>query len=176
MTVDWREGRYDGIALRSSTAALIARLGPPERRGSDEPAEPIGEDYYEIGGPTAFRSPPGGPGDDETLRFEGRTFFTTGDRVSGWLTTSDRAETPEGVGVGDSNELVEERYPAAECRTANEGSEYPDFPVCEVRVCKGRLLAFGGDPIKSVWLVAESAAGWGRCMNPVRAERPESRR
>lgn len=48
------------------------------------------------------------------------------------------------------------RYPAADRRTANEGSEYVTFPLCEIRLCTGRLLAFGGDPIKSVWLVAQS--------------------
>lgn len=169
LTVDWREGSYEGVALRSSVAVLIARIGRPERRGSEEPAEPIGEDYYDIGGPTSFGSPGTGPGKNETLRFEGRAFFATGDRISGWVTTSSRAETPEGVGVGDSNEIVEKRYPDAECRTANAGTEYSTFPLCEVRVCKGRRLAFGGDPIKSVWLVAESAEGWGRCMNPTAA-------
>jgi hypothetical protein len=30
-------------------------------------------------------------------------------------------------------------------------------------VCKGRLLGFGGDPIKSLWLAAETRAGLESC-------------
>ena len=174
LTVDWRKGTYEGVALRSTSADLIARLGKPEKRGGDEPAEPIGEDYYDIGGPTSFGSPGRGPSEDETLRFEDRSFFATDGRISGWVTTSERAETPEGVGVGDSRELVKQRYPAADCRTGNEGTEYATFPLCEIRVCSGRLLVFGGDPIKSVWLAAETKKGWGRCLEPTQVKRSAS--
>jgi hypothetical protein len=38
----------------------------------------------------------------------------------------------------------------------NEDTEYLPYPVCEVRVCDGLLLAFGGEPIKSIWLAAET--------------------
>jgi hypothetical protein len=166
LVVDWRHGSYEGIALRSSTTSLIKRLGRPIRRGANEPASPIGEDYYEIGGPTSFSSPGTAYSKDTVLRFKRRSFFATNRRVYGWVTTSGRAQTPEGVGVGDSRDLVSKRYPQADCLTANEGSEYVTFPLCEVRACSGRLLAFGGDPIKSVWLVAQSIRGWGRCLKP----------
>lgn len=79
------------------------------------------------------------------------------------------------TGTAALDELVEERYPDADCRTANEGTEYTNFPLCEVRACEGRLLAFGGDPIESVWLVAETAAGWRSCRDPTRADPPETR-
>ena len=101
--------------------------------------------------------------DDETLRFRKRAFFTANGRIYGWVTSSERAETPEGVGVGDARQLVKRRFPGALCFTANQGTEYATFPLCEVRVCDGRLLAFGGDPIKSVWLVADSERGWRSC-------------
>lgn len=166
LVLDWRAGTYEGVALRARVSELIARLGPPERRGPDEPSEPIGESYYDIGGPTSFGSPGRGPSERETLRFDGRAFFVTNGRISGWVTTSKRAETPEGVGVGDSRDLVKQRYPQAACRTGYEGTEYATFPVCEVRVCSGRLLAFGGDPLKSIWLAAETDEGWRSCLRP----------
>jgi hypothetical protein len=167
LIVDWRKGTYEGIALRSSTERLVDELGRPQKRGTNESAEPIGEDYYDIGGPTAFRTPGRGETKDEALRYKRRAFFATDGRIAGWVTTSQRAETPEGVGVGDSRELIKQRYPQANCYTANEGSEYVTFPLCEIRaVCRGRLLAFGGDPIKSIWLIAETTTGWGRCRRP----------
>jgi len=179
LVVDWRKGRYEGIALRSTTTRVIERLGRPDRRGENEPSSPIGEDYYDIGGPTSFRSPGDAYSTDTKLRFKRRSFFATNGRIYGWVTTSSRAQTPEGVGVGDSRDLVSKRYPEADCHTANEGSEYVTFPLCEVRACSGRLLAFGGDPIKSVWLVAESRRGWGRCLKPTpttpRQDSPEHR-
>ncbi|HEV2058533.1 MAG TPA: hypothetical protein VGR11_04190 [Solirubrobacteraceae bacterium] len=167
LIVDWRKGTYEGIALRSSTERLVAKLGRPQKRGTNESAEPIGEDYYDIGGPTAFRTPGRGETKNETLRYKRRAFFASDGRIAGWVTTSQRAETPEGVGVGDSRELIKQRYPQANCYTANEGSEYVTFPLCEIRaVCRGRLLAFGGDPIKSIWLIAETTTGWGPCRRP----------
>ena len=166
LIVDWHQGRYEGIALRSSTASLIRRLGEPVRRGPNEPASPIGADYYEIGGPTSFGSPGNAYSKTTVLRYKRRSFFASDRRIYGWVTTDARAQTPEGVGIGDSRDLVTKRYPAADCGTANEGTEYVTFPLCEVRVCSGRLLAFGGDPIKSVWLVAESQRALERCRRP----------
>jgi hypothetical protein len=85
--------------------------------------------------------------------------------VTGWGTTDKRAQTPEGVGVGDSRELVERRYPDADCFIQNKGTEYVPYPICKVRVCKGRLLGFGGEPIRSLWLVAETNTGLKTCRN-----------
>ena len=174
LIVDWRKGTYEGIVLGSSSAALIARLGRPDKRGTDEPFEPIGQDYYDIGGPTSFRMPGSGPSKDEVLRFKERAFFATDGRIAGWVTTSKRAETPEGVGAGDSRDLVKRRYPNANCYTANERSDYPTFPLCEIRACHGRLLAFGGDPIKSVWLIAQTTKGWGPCLRPTQTKHPQT--
>ena len=52
------------------------------------------DDYYDIGGPTSFGSPGRGPSEDETLRYDKRAYFATDGRVSGWVITSERAETP----------------------------------------------------------------------------------
>jgi hypothetical protein len=166
MTVDWRKGMLDGIGLRSTTAAVEKAFGPPGRRGFQNQASPIGEDYYEIGGPTSFGLPFKKRVYPDQLGYTDRTIFTARDRVFAWVTTSERAETAEGVGVGDSGRLVERRYPRADCYLANEGTDYPTFPLCEVKVCDHRTLYFGADPIRSIWLVAENRHGLMKCGNP----------
>ena len=168
LVLDWRAGTYQGVRLGDETDRLIRLLGRPERRGRHEPSEPIDEDFYEIGGLTNFSSPDIGRGVDdyETLRYRQRVFGTTGGRVTDWGITDERAETPEGVGVGDSRDIVKRRYPRAGCYTQNEGTEYVTYPICRIRVCSGRLLGFGGDPIKSIWLAAETKRGLKRCSKP----------
>jgi hypothetical protein len=161
LLLDWKRGTYEGVRLGDHRAELQRVIGRPQRRGSTEPFEPIGDDFYDIGGLTNFASPD--IGESETLRYRRRVFATTGDRVTAWGTTDERAETPEGVGIGDERELIEQRYASADCFTQNEGSEYPSYPICKVRVCAGRLLAFGGEPIRSIWLAAETRTGLERC-------------
>jgi len=48
----------------------------------------------------------------------------------------------------------------------NEGTEYATYPLCRVRVCAGRLLGFGGEPIRSIWLAAETKRALTRCREP----------
>ena len=168
LVLDWKRGTYGGVRLGDTTAQTIRALGRPQKRGRNEPIEPIGEDAYEIGALTNYSSPDIGRrvADFEQLRYRHRVFSTTGGRVTSWGVTDRGAETPEGVGVGDPRDLVKRRYRGANCYTANEKTEYADYPLCKVRVCKGRLLAFGGDPIKSVWLAATAKRGLKRCRRP----------
>jgi hypothetical protein len=164
--LDWERGTYEDVRLGDSTARLVRVLGPPEERGRNEPAEPIGENFYDIGGMTNYASPEiAAAGAYEVLRYRRRVFNVEGDRVTSWGTTDDRAQTPEGVGVGDSQDLVERRYPNANCFIQNEGTEYTTYPICKIRVCAGRLLGFGGDPIKSIWLAAETKTGLKSCRH-----------
>ena len=164
LVLDWEQGEFAGIQLGDRDARLRRVLGPPLRRGAAEPFQPIGEDFYAIGGLTNFKSPTIGRGSD-TLRYRRRVFLTTGGRVSAWGTTDPRARTPEGVGIGDDQALVERRFRHASCATQNAGTEYATYPLCRVRVCAGRLLGFGGDPIRSIWLAAETRRALGRCRS-----------
>jgi hypothetical protein len=167
LVFDWKRGTYQGVRLGDDTARLRRVLGRPQRRGPNEPFEPIGEDFYDIGGLTNFGYPEvEADGDYDTFRYRRRVFSTTGGTVTAWGTTDPRAQTPEGVGIGDERDLVGRRYASADCFTQNEGSEYPEYPICRVRVCAGRLLGFGGDPIKSLWLAAETRAGMKSCRPP----------
>jgi hypothetical protein len=164
LTLNWRNGRFDGLALRMTTAAAQARLGVPDDSSNRSAASPVGEDYYEIGGPTSFGAPCTDLNyHDQTLRYEHLTVFGCNGSVYGWVTTSDRSQTPGGVGIGDDRVFVERRYPQADCYIANEGTEYATFPLCVVQVCKGRALYFGGEPIKSIWFIAQKLEGLGPC-------------
>jgi hypothetical protein len=163
--VDWREGTVNGIGLGSATAEVVDAFGAPERRGFQNQASPVGEDFYEIGGPTSFGLPYRKRVFPDQLGYRNLTMFTARDRVYAWVTTSERAQTREGVGVGDGRMLVERRYPRANCYTANDGTDYATFPLCAVNVCTGRTLYFGADPIRSIWLVAKRT-GLSRCANP----------
>jgi hypothetical protein len=164
--LDWKRGTYEGVRLGDSAARLIRVIGKPGRRGRNEPIEPIGENFYDIGGLTNYGSPDTGARFDfETFRYRRRVFNVDGGKVTGWGTTDDRAQTPEGVGVGDSRELVERSYGGADCFIQKEGTEYATYPIRKVRVCKGRLLGFGGEPIGSLWLVAETQTGLKTCRN-----------
>jgi hypothetical protein len=140
---------------------------PPQRPPSNQPLEPIGEDFYDIGGPGYIHLPNiAAAGKDETLRYRRLVVSVTDGKVTVLGTTDERARTPDGVGVGDSQDLVKERYPRARRFIQNEGTEYTTYPLCKTRVCKGRVLAFGGDPIRSLWLAAETRAGLESCRRP----------
>lgn len=163
--LDWERGTYRGVRLGDSSANLIRVFGQPEERGPHERLEPIGQDFNDIGGPTNYHSPQIS-GDYEVLRYRRLVFSVIGGKVTSWGTTDRRAQTPEGVGVGDSQALVKRRYQHANCFIQNEGTEYPTSPICKIRVCEGRLLAFGGDPVRSIWLAAETKTGLKSCRRP----------
>jgi len=107
----------------------------------------------------------GGVWDFETFRYERLVVSVVGGRVTAWGTTDDRARTPEGVGIGDTWDLVERSNPNADCFIQNEGTEYVTYPICKVRVCSGRLLGFGDEPIKSIWLAAGTNTALRTCRH-----------
>ncbi len=165
------------MRLGDTTQRLVKILGRPGERARYGPAVPLGENGHDIGSLTNYRSPDIGRGlaDFETLRYPRRVFNTTGGRVTSWGTTDRRARTPEGVGIGDDRDSVKRRYPKADCFIQDKDSEYAEYPLCRVRVCKGRTLGLGGDPIKSIYLAAESKAGLAACRQPTATSLKPSR-
>ena len=164
--VDWKKGTYKGVRLGDSTSRAVRLLGRPVRRGHDEPVGPI----EDAGGVLPnYSSPDIGRriADFEILSYQRWVIDTTGGRVTAWGTAEPGAETPEGIGVGDDPELVDRRYRIANCYTGKEGHGYIDYPHCQARVCRGRLLGFVGDPIKSVWLAATTKYGLNGCSRPL---------
>ena len=168
LVIDWRAGTYEGVRLGDSTQQLVKAVGRPGARGRYGPNMPLGENSEEIGSLTNYGSPDIGRriADYETLRYRRRVFNTTGGRVTSWGTTDPRARTPEGVGIGDQRDVVKRHYPHADCFIQNEDSEHAEYPICRIRVCKGRTMGLGGSPIKSIYLAAESKAGLEDCRQP----------
>jgi hypothetical protein len=174
--LDWRQGTYDEIALRTKKGDVVRRLGSPVRRGRNEALEPVGQEFDQIGGPDTFDEPrPERDGTEEVLRYRDRVVLVDYRGVYGWVTTSPRAQTPEGVGVGDALGLVSKRFPGAECDDG-KGAEHETAAVCDVWLClANRRLVFGGDPIRSVWLLALTAEGLRHCRGGRRVSpRPDN--
>jgi hypothetical protein len=137
---------YRGAALGSARAAVVEALGPPPPGSHGSSIAPLGDDFEHIGGPP-FIATPGLS--HETLRYPDLSVLISDDRVYGLMLTDPEAETAEGVGVGDSLELAEDRYSGVDCGTARAG-EYRTFPYCGGRLGPSRWIWFGQDPIRSI--------------------------
>ncbi len=144
--VDETRGSYRGVRLGDRPRRVRATLGEPPARGG---GAPLGEDFYEIGGPTSSQPPPR-IGPITAYRYRGLLLEMTSQGVYAFTITDGDAETGRGVGIGDSLGTVRRAYPGLECGTANEGSEYVTFPYCGGRLTPGRYVWFGQDPIRSI--------------------------
>jgi len=146
--VDELGGSYRGAHLGDSPRRIRALLGDPSSRGG---GAPLGEDLYEIGGPTSSQPPPR-TGPITAYRYRGLLLELTSQGLYAFTITDGDAETRHGVGVGDSLATVRRAYPDLHCGTANEGTEYITFPYCGDRIAPQRYVWFGEDPIRSISL------------------------
>lgn len=150
--LDERTGELDGLRVGTSSRSVRRRLGKPLAANESKQGLPPSVDFYDVGGPTYFGSPSSlshKPGLGGALRYAESAFFVNGARVYGFMTVAAGASTRRGVGVGDPQERVREAYPGSRCYVANEDSEYPSFPLCEVLLRPGLRLYFGAAPIKA---------------------------
>ena len=168
LVLDTVRGTFDGVRLGDSTGEVIRVSGKPGERGPDAPGAPLGEDTPML---TNYGSPKTisdaeilkGRRDFETLLYRHRVYGMTGGRLTSTGITDSSARTSQGVGIGDSQASVKERYPTADRFVQNEDTEYAEYPVCRIRVCVGRLLGIAGDPVVSVTLAAETRSALTHC-------------
>ncbi|MDX6653038.1 MAG: hypothetical protein QOJ38_1819 [Solirubrobacterales bacterium] len=74
-------------------------------------------------------------------------------RVASILVYGAGARTSRGIAVGDSLDLVRQRYPRASCESAGtHGGEFFHSADCEVQVAPYRYVYFGDDPIRLIVL------------------------
>ena len=150
--IDEVRGSYAGIAIGDPQAKVRGRFGSPDPADRDEECDlcPVGTTSDDdLGQPTFIAAPSDSRGSFHALRYPGVVFLTSRGRVYGFLVTDPRAATRRDVGIGHGASRVRDRYPGLDCGTANEGSEYPQFPYCAGRL--GRLyVSFGEDPVRSV--------------------------
>ena len=160
--LDERTATFEGVRLGATSRQIRRRFGTP-LKSPDGAATPPGVDYYEVGGPTSVRPPrslsrTANGRASGSVRYRETAWLIEGGRSYGVMTVAAGTRTRAGVTIGDAADQVTDRYAGARCRTANEGTEYATFPLCEALVRPGVRLYFGGDPIKSIWLVVTGDA------------------
>jgi len=174
LLADELRGTFVGVALGDSRAEVRRRLGSAACR-DDGLITPVGTDPMDVGGLYVgeYRPrKPDGPYKGCVMRYRGVVFVVDiPDGVVSMGTTDPRAQTRRGVRIGDSADVVRQRYPGAEC----QGRETAGFWFWEEEAVPGgcRLptvtdkdsseltrLHFGldqdGERVTSIWLDAPS--------------------
>ena len=141
LPVDERAGHYRGTGLGDGIRRVRARLGRGERVSADDRRRVgVGPDVTTGYGPTDQTGEELRYGRDLTLPLDGR------ERVKYVLIAHRRAQTPAGVGPGDSLSRFREAYPRMRCGEGDDGGgESPvPFPACQVRIAADRWLYVAG--------------------------------
>lgn len=151
LAIDVRSGEYRGLRIGLRPRDVRRRVGPPVRRGGVEDVDtPIDLEYEDFSSPystPAWRS----------WRYEGMAVFFLKGQMQGFVTTSERSETREGVGIGDSLEIAERRYRGLECGKQTLGeTSIPESAYCTAGFGEDRHIWFGGDPIDAIWLFRDT--------------------
>src|SRR4051794_38652895 len=154
--VDERDGgEFAGLHVGRPVGSL-ARFGRVETTTLDDgELAPLGESASDVSGPSSLLADGW-----ELLRARHLVVFRRRGRIAGYLTTDPAAQLRGGVGIGDSLELVRERYAGFRCEdvTLGSASAEPAYRACSSRVGKRALLWLGGDPIDTIWVYNEPAA------------------
>ncbi len=174
LMVDEARGTVGGVRLGDSPDR-VRELAGAGRCVEGDVALPLGEDDVEIGGPYSgegYRErDPEGASTVCAMRYPrlAVTVFVPDGAIS--VVTSDpRARTRGGVGVRDSAEAVEERYPGARCAGFQDTGDVDSIPGgCSLPPAPSRdgvtppRLFFGldedGEEVRSIWLEATSWEG-----------------
>jgi hypothetical protein len=149
--VDELRAAYERVRFGDPASRVRRLFGRPG--GDPGNSSPLGSDFYADGGPSTWR-PPGRQARDGALRYRGRAFLASDDRIYGFVITDRRAQTNKGVGIGDSLKIAKRLYPQMRCDVVNEGTEYTAFPACRGRIAPNRYLGFGQDPIRTITLMS----------------------
>lgn len=147
-----RTGAFRGVAVGDGLRAVRARLGAPvvAGAGSSDAGRPLDA-------PKDFAGPEELPAGD-TWRYDGLALVVSRSRVLAVVVTDRSAQTPPGVGIGDSIEVVRRTYGGLKCEGVRLGeATNPAYPACRSRLLgePGRRrtgITFSGDPVGSVVL------------------------
>lgn len=160
IVLDEVRGRHRSIAIGDRRSEVIARHGMSLLPPRSDDTGPIGSD--EAGTPGNWRPP--GP-DGRFIRYSRDVAYRQSaylvesrlkePRVYGFIVTDPRAQTLNGVGVGDTLAFAVERYPQMRCDVVGPANEAvrPQFPACRARIAPRRFLGFGENPIRSITLM-----------------------
>jgi len=169
LRLDEGRGTFDGVRLGDSQRQVRQRLGSTPCADGVQVA-PRGKSFNEIGGPEpiGYRTRGRGAFDQCVMRYAESVFTVVAQEgVTAIITIDPRARTRRGIGVGDTAELVKQRYRQARCQSASDVDDGEVVSaVCTVprseigRSGRALRLSFGldsgGDKVRSIWLEARS--------------------
>lgn len=140
------EGSYAGLGIGDSVRSVSRRFD--DCQTGTGATTPLAYDFLtENAGPTVGAP----PGDKEQLNVRCQlASFLAYDQVFAVYVVDPAAETPRGIGRGDSLTEARDAYPEVRCTVQNEGTEYGTFPQCYGRLRGGPGVWFGGDPVRMI--------------------------
>ena len=155
---------FRGVSLGDSHAQLLARLGkaPLDTAAYGVLTLPFGvnDPTDELGLPATGPSPPSSTlpllkrlHTIRTVAYRNVVFLVSSTRAGVYYfgITASGARTSRGVGIGDSLARARATYgQILHCATADQGTEYPQFPYCGARLGRHLYIYFGQDPIRSI--------------------------
>jgi hypothetical protein len=134
--------------VRSATSSWGGRC----RRRSGARRSSLDEATGSLSGPGSF-----GSADWDVRRADDVVILAERGRVAAYVVIDPSAQLSAGAGVGDSLDLVDERYDGFRCEGVALGSDSrePVYDACRSRLGGDVLLWVGGDPIDSIWVLRE---------------------
>jgi hypothetical protein len=120
---------------------VVRTLGKPVKWGDFPTPTQASEDAI----------PPSGPGEAISLDYPDLAIDTKAGRVVWIVTTSRRAQTSRGIGVGDSLALARRAYPHLNCASHDASVDEPfGPPFCYAHMHAGVNIELIGDPILTI--------------------------
>jgi hypothetical protein len=148
-TIDDVRGTFRGVGPGDPSSVLRRRLGAPvvARIPAVGFGTPLGESRGDFVGPS-------GSSGEVTWRYRGLAVVTDRERAEQLVVTDAAAQTPAGVGVGDSLAVASRAYRHLVCDGEITGSDAsnPEYPTCSGHLAGRHGITFYGDPIESISL------------------------
>ena len=144
LLIDEHSGAYRGVAPGDPTGRVRRLLGPPADDSGEYIPYPLRAEAGDITG--------GGVPAGQTWRYPTLVVFASEGRVPAYLTTDPSAQTPAGVGIGDSLKIAKRAYSNLSCGGVIGGSDAvnPYALACRGWLEGGATISFGGDPIDNI--------------------------
>lgn len=160
--IDTKQGSYRGVGLGDDVATMHREFGPQEPAEEGERIVPRSlEDENDYSPIVIQLTPPdsASPAQEQAYRYEYVVFLVRKGRIGAVIVNADGARVDGGrVTIGADLETARAAY-SVRCGTANEGSEYEEFPACTGKIGPERHIWFGNDPIRNVTLAVVPLGG-----------------
>jgi hypothetical protein len=157
-----KPGTYRGVGLGDDVATMHRTFGPQPPAAEGERIVARSVEGENDSSPTVIQlTPPNSasPAEERAYRYKHVVFLVRRGRIGAVIVNADDARLDSGeVRIGGELEAAKETY-GLRCGTANEGSEYEEFPACTGKISARGYIWFGGDPIRNVTIAVVSLGG-----------------